>query len=162
MSPTSDPMTPAPPRARRTDPETSQQAGLNVTNLRASQARILQMFRLYGDLYDKQLEKYLHDAERAAGMTRLMSSSGIRSRRSELCKPNMERLDELLDKAYLRLRKDGSLAGDDWRPGSTLYDAAMSAARACLRHEGFRSPLWDTGKRAIVDGRTVILWGIAV
>jgi len=148
--------------ARRTDPATSQQAALDVTNLRASQARILQMFRLYGDMHDKQLEAYLHDAERAAGV-RLMSSSGIRSRRSELAKPNMERLEQLVqelvqtyDTNYeLQKRLGRALSWDD--RGRDLMDRA----RDRLRIEGLRSPLWDTGRRVVVDGRSCIVWGLA-
>lgn len=137
-------------RARRTDPETSKAAASSVTNLRASQARILAMFRLYGDMHDKQLEAYLHDAERSAGI-KPMSPSGIRSRRSELSKPNMDRLDEIMAGEYARGRSRGEVNDallEDW-------------ARKQLHIEGFRSHLWDTGKRAVVDGRTVIVWGIA-
>lgn len=72
-------------RARATDPETSHEAGhAQTSKLRASQARVLAMFKLYGDMHDKQLKEYLHDAEKEMGFTKLMSDSGIRTRRSEL------------------------------------------------------------------------------
>lgn len=51
--------------------------------LRASQARVLNMFKLYGDLHDQALITYLHDLEKSAGM-KLMSPSGARTRRAEL------------------------------------------------------------------------------
>lgn len=81
---------------RHVDPQqTSLDAGLAATTpiakLRASQARVLNMFKLYGDMTDKQLKEYLHDAERGAGITKLMSDSGIRTRRSELVKAGLLR-----------------------------------------------------------------------
>jgi hypothetical protein len=144
----------APPaRARARDPETSREAASRVTNLRASQARVLAMFKLYGDLYDKALMDYLHDAERNAGV-KPMSPSGVRSRRSELAKPNMDRLDEI---AHENLNLLGAVKGAFGR----ITGPHQNAARAQLRTEGFRSVLWDTGERAVVDGRKVIVWGIA-
>jgi len=142
-------------RSRTTDPATSKAAGEQV-ELRASQARVLNMFKLYGDMHDKQLLAYLNDAERAAGL-RPMSPSGARSRRSELAKPNMDRLDELAQEA-LRYRGEYAVA---YRAFERLTSGEREAARILLRAEGFRSKLWDTGKREIVDGRTVIVWGIA-
>lgn len=144
-------------RARATDPTTSHEAAQRVTNMRASQARVLAMFKLYGDLYDAQLIQYLHDAERAAGM-KPMSPSGVRSRRNELSKPNMDRLDEIAhEMTYVTGAED---------PGTSFTYAEHSgveqvALRARLLTEGVKSPLWDTGKRAHVDGRNVIVWGIA-
>lgn len=143
--------------ARRKDPATSQAAAMDVTNLRASQARVLQMFKLYGDLEDKQLTRYLHEAERAAGM-RPMSVSGVRSRRSELAKPNMDRLDEMAREFWryqsIQVKPNAGFA--------ELSASTQDRLRRELRREGFRSPLWDTGKRVIVDGRSVIVWGLAV
>lgn len=78
--------------------------------MRPSQARVHAMFKLYGDMHDKQLMEYLHDMEKAAGFPKLMSPSGIRSRRAELVTAGVLR---------------------------------------------------DTGKREQVDGRNVIVWGIA-
>lgn len=72
----------ADPKARVTDPETKA-AGRAVSNLRASQARILQCFKAYGALDDKQLTRYIWDLEDHLGVKR-MSPSGIRSRRNEL------------------------------------------------------------------------------
>lgn len=142
-------------RARRTDPETSQQAALalEAPKLRASQARVLQMFKLYGDLHDKALITYLHDAERSAGM-KPMSPSGVRSRRSELSKPNMDRLDEIVVSLA---------AAENIKPTDDVFRQIdwMPRARQQLRREGFRSPLWDTGRREVVDGRNVIIWGLA-
>lgn len=145
------------PRARRTDPATSHEAGEKVSKLRASQARVLSMFKLYGDMHDKQLMDYLHDAEKAAGL-KPMSPSGVRSRRSELARPNMERLSEIMrEDTGLALGQHDLFAIDKDSPAERL----LVRARDRLRIEGFRSPLWDTGKREIVDGRTVIIWGLA-
>lgn len=154
-------------RARRTDPETSHQAAERLTpdKLTAAQARVHAMFKLYGDMPDAQLVKYLHEMERSAGFTKVMSPSGVRSRRSELAKPNMDRLDELmvrwaeehrpraLGKWTVALMRDELEAQE--------YHAASHWARTALRSEGFRSPLWDTGSRVKVDGSNVIVWGIA-
>jgi hypothetical protein len=139
-------------KARRTDPATSKAAGAaidsNADKLRASQARVLAMFKLYGDMHDKQLLTNLHDAEKAAGL-KPMSPSGVRSRRSELSKPNMDRLDRLAVEMH----------------GHPLFAICLPSDREVLRErlrsEGFRSPLWDTGVRVIVDGRHVIVWGLA-
>ncbi|HTJ62135.1 MAG TPA: hypothetical protein VL333_13170 [Candidatus Saccharimonadales bacterium] len=126
-----------------------------MTNLRASQARVLNMFVLYGDMNDKQLITYLHDAEKAAGL-KLMSDSGVRTRRSELSKPNMDRLAEIVrEQTGVAVHQHDLLSAD--QGDATVTDAA----RRQLRIEGFRSKLWDTGKREIVDGRTVVVWGLA-
>lgn len=142
-------------RARSGDPDTSHAAAEQVTAIRASQLRVKNMFVLYGDMNDKQLLAVLHEAEKAAGL-KVMSPSGVRSRRSELSKPNMERIAEII-REYTGI------------PSVTAYDLLLAntdqkvveIARERLRREGFRSPLWDTGKREIVDGRRVVLWGIA-
>jgi hypothetical protein len=135
-------------RTRLGDPETSKDASAKLTHMRASQARVLAMFKLYGDLHDKQLIEYLHDAEKSAGL-KPMSESGVRSRRSELAKPNMERLDEIA------LELTGVNRFGD------MNNAGQVKARAMLLVEGLRAPLWDTGKRATVDGRRTIVWGLA-
>ena len=145
-------------RARSSDPETSKDAAKRVTTMRASQARVLAMFKLYGDLHDKQLIEYLNAAEKDAGFKRLMSPSGVRSRRSELSKPNMDRLDEM---AHEMTCVPG--AEDPGTP-LTYYQhrpALQRELRARLLTEGLRSVLWDTGVRALVDGRNVIVWGVA-
>ena len=141
-----------PTRSRKTDPATSREAGERVTNLRASQARVLNMFVLYGDMHDQQLAEYLRDAERTAGLPP-MSSSGVRSRRSELCKPNMDRLDALAAEAHDISMTEGAF--------SLLSPVQQQPCRDRLRREGFRSKLWDTGKREVVNGRRVTVWGLA-
>lgn len=144
-------------RARSSDPETSHEAAQKVTKLRASQARVLAMFKLYGDLYDKQLIEYLHDAERSAGL-KPMSPSGVRSRRNELSKPNMDRLDEIaVDLTYDRSAPEPGTPLDYWQH----TPEEQRELRARLLVEGIRSPLWDTGVRKMVDGRNVIVWGLA-
>lgn len=71
-------------RSRTTDPETSKEAGRKVTNLRASQALVLNIFRAYGEMNDKDLLDRVHSTQRGLGLTKLMSPSGVRSRRNEL------------------------------------------------------------------------------
>lgn len=145
-------------RARRRDPDTSKNAAASVRNMRASHARVLAMFKLYGDMTDETLAKYLNEAEREVGL-KLMSPSGVRSRRSELSKPNMDRLDAIARARF---------------PLATfalLTEPHQNAAREQLRREGFRGidgqpttrdTLWDTGKRETLDsGRSAIVWGIA-
>jgi hypothetical protein len=144
-------------RARLTDPSTSKEAAAKVTHMRASQARVLAMFKLYGDLHDKQLIEYLHDAEKSAGL-KPMSESGARSRRSELSKPNMDRIAQMIEEACVTI---GAEAPDEAAPYADLTEQEQRAMRARLLIEGLRSPLWDTGKRVIVDGRKVIVWGLA-
>lgn len=53
-------------------------------DLTPSQGRVLAQFRMYGDLTDRQLLKYLHSMEKGAGIKKLMSDSGARTRRKEL------------------------------------------------------------------------------
>lgn len=141
---------------------------LAKVELRASQARVLNMFLLYGDMNDKMLKTYLHDAEKAAGFRKLMSDSGIRTRRSELSKPNEERLEELRVEWY---ESHGYLRdGQGWfknegptfpRVSDQVRRNVESWTRDKLRAEGFRSKLWDTGKREVIDGREVTVWGLA-
>lgn len=136
-------------RARSRDPETSKAAAASVKNKRASHERILNMFRLYGDMNDETLTRVIRDAEKAAGLPP-MSVSGVRSRRSELSKPNMDRLDEIAREHNER----------DFAAQSS--GAVRDALRGFLRREGFRSELWDTGKReTLASGRQAIVWGIA-
>lgn len=141
--------------ARTGDPQTSKDAAASVVNLRASQARVLNIFKAYGDLTDDQLLEYLHDLERNLRIS-IMSPSGARSRRSELSKPNMDRLDEIA--AEMGQEATGL-------PGLVLGDLTAGdqvRARERLRTEGFRSPLWDTGeRRKLASGRMSIVWGLA-
>lgn len=138
------------PRARTSDPVTSKEAAKSVRAVRASHLRILAQFRLYGDMTDEQLALVLEDAEKGAGIKH-MSPSGVRSRRSELSKPNMDRIAEIIEEN--EMRSDAA---------ATPVNQIDAAARRQLRIEGFRSPLWDTG---VVDtnaaGRKVIVWGLA-
>lgn len=140
-------------RARSRDPETSKAAAQSVRNLRDSHRRIVAMFKLYGDMTDETLLSLLNSAARETGF-KPMSPSGVRSRRSELSKPNTDRLDEIAAEFY-----DGPLFG----AFSRLPDeAARTRMRGQLRAEGFKSELWDTGKReALASGRQAIVWGIA-
>lgn len=148
-------------RARSSDPKTSKAAAASVTNLRASHRRVLAMFKLYGDMTDEQLTESIHDAEKDAGLAKLMSPSGVRSRRSELSKPNMDRLREI---------KDGMHDDNEARAVAGTYDRAKvddsaefnRVARGILIIEGLRSELWDTGRRAtLASGRSAIVWGLA-
>lgn len=145
-------------RARSSDPVTSKAAAQSVTNLRASQARVLAMFKLYGDLTDEKLTMYLHDAEKAAGL-KPMSPSGVRSRRNELSKANMDRLDEIaVEMTYVASAPEPGTPLTYWQHD----DKERRALRAMLETEGFRSPLWDTGKmEKLASGRLAIVWGIA-
>jgi hypothetical protein len=134
--------------ARSSDPKTSKEAAASVRNLRASHRRVLAMFKLYGDMTDEQLSESLNDAEKDAGV-KLMSPSGVRSRRSELSKPNMDRL------AAIVADMEKSFPGEE----ACVID---SNARARLKQEGFKSELWDTGERRVLSsGRHAIVWGIA-
>lgn len=143
--------------ARPTDPDTSHTAAAEAARkLRASQRRILAMFKLYGDMTDEELLTVLHEAERSASI-HIMSPSGARSRRSELSKPNMDRLREI----HSAMVEAGIDAG---RTREALEDdeSLKQAARDYLRTEGFRSELWDTGvTRVLESGKRGIVWGIA-
>jgi hypothetical protein len=138
----------APARARSADPSTSKQAAASVSDLRASHQRVLAMFKNYGDMTDETLGEFLDQAARETGFKR-MSPSGVRSRRSELSKPNMDRLDEI--------------AAENMNiPFTSLTEGNQNAARNQLRREGFKSQLWDTGKRERMStGRQAIVWGLA-
>lgn len=143
--------------SRSSDPQTSKEAGQLATTavkLRASHALILNVFAAYGDMNDKDLLDRVHDVERNLGKKKLISPSGARSRRSELSKPNMDRLDEIamdinpeLQRAYGAFE---SLSRED-----------KTTARMRLAAEGFKSKLWDTGKREVVENRHVTVWGLA-
>jgi hypothetical protein len=143
--------------ARSSDPETSKAAAASVQNLRASHKRVLAMFRAYGDMTDETLASYLDEAASETGI-KLMSPSGVRSRRSELSKPNMDRMEELREE-WLKQNRPGQKLDqlDDHE-----YNACGYWARATLLVEGLRAPLWDTGKReALSSGRQAIVWGLA-
>lgn len=158
------------PVARKTDPETSHQAAEGVTRLRASQALVLNVFVAYGEMNDKDLLDRVHSTQRQLGLSKLMSPSGVRSRRSELSKPNQDRIDELVDEWMTARNFVRGLEGQpyflnvapDFRKVTPeeLAEARLSS-RAVLIHEGLRSKLWDTGRREIVDNRSVVVWGIA-
>jgi hypothetical protein len=144
-------------RARSRDPETSKAAAASVRNVRASHTRVLAMFRLYGDMTDESLAALLKDAARETGL-KAMSPSGVRSRRSELAKPNMDRLDSLA----LELWSNDDKASPRRPFFSELNEYEQRLTREQLRREGFRSPLWDTGKReTLASGRQAIVWGVA-
>lgn len=140
----------SPPATRSTDPATSKAAAASVRKQTANQARIVALFKTYGDMTDEQLAKLLDElAEQKLGVR--MSPSSIRSRRSELAKPNMERLDEMAREHVT-----------DAKSFADLDEGAQGVLRIHLRREGFRSPLWDTGKRETMStGRQAIVWGIA-
>ncbi|MEP6990088.1 MAG: hypothetical protein ABJA80_04090 [bacterium] len=144
----------APARARSSDPTTSRDAAASVQSVRASHRRVLAMFKLYGDMTDEQLAESIREAEKDAGLVKLMSPSGVRSRRSELAKPNMDRLDEISNEIVA--------ANPDLSRVALRDEAVDFNARRQLRLEGFRAPLWDTGKRTTLStGRKAIVWGIA-
>ena len=139
----------AEPATRKGHPETSRAAAASVQNMRASHKRVLAMFRTYGDMTDETLAEYLNEAAKDTGI-KLMSPSGVRSRRSELSKPNMDRIEEMEQEM-----------GDGVAMAMT-HEQAMQQCRARLLVEGVRSPLWDTGKREkLASGRMAIVWGIA-
>lgn len=112
--------------------------------MRASQARVLAMFRLYGAMDDTQLIRYQREQAIEAGVKPL-SDSGTRSRRSELSKPNEERL------AVLRQQFIFHNYGTE---------AADKEARKTLLAEGVRSPLWSVTERVLDTGRRATVWEI--
>jgi hypothetical protein len=132
--------------ARASDPETSHAAAASV-NQSEGQALVLKMFRRYGPMTDEVLQARMK--EHLPGM---LSESGVRTRRSELSKPNMERLEEIV----VELTTPGSEPGE---PKGHFSETV----RAQLRREGFRSVLWDSGERADVSSgrRQAIVWEIA-
>lgn len=138
---------------RLTDPATSKRAAVAATapdKLRASHRRVLQLFRRYGNMDDKSL----FSVAKAEGWE--VSDSGLRSRRSELSKPNMLRLKELAESQLL--------AAGIGRGAETEEDvaAAYRWAREILLVEGIRSPLWDTGRRVkTIAGLEAVVWGLA-
>lgn len=127
--------------------------------MRASQMRVLQLFTEYGDMDDRALLR----VAKAAGVK--MSDSGLRSRRSELAKPNMDRLDTLAND-WLTSNHNLTIFPELYAmnpPSEPLLTAAYEWARRTLRIEGFRSPIWDTGRRVAYEGgRQGIVWGKAV
>lgn len=131
--------------------------------MRASQMRVLQLFTEYGDMDDRALLR----VAKAAGVK--MSDSGLRSRRSELAKPNMDRMAELRAQWYNERTPGDKIIGpwelEKYEPDAHYQHvaAAWEWARRTLRIEGFRSPLWDTGRRVTYEGgRQGIVWGKAV
>lgn len=156
-----------PERVRATDPATSHEAAARAeTTLTPFQMRVLGVFRNLGDMNDKMLVRCVNDAEKSMGFQKLSSPSGIRSRRSELAKPNEDRMLELRRSFYIQhgLWPETSPGGVlDWERAAPKEHIAKAceAARNELRIEGFRSPLWNTGRTEKVDGHNVIVWGIA-
>lgn len=147
--------------SRSSDPSTSKEAGqlaTTATKLRASHALILRVFEAYGPMHDKDLLDRVNSVEKNLGIRKVMSPSGVRSRRSEMSKPNMERLDEI---AMNITREEGGIPSRAWGSFAGLTLELQHEAREQLRREGFPSKLWDTGEREIVDGRSVIVWGLA-
>lgn len=140
----------AEPATRKGHPETSRAAAASVQNIRASHKRVLAMFRTYGDMTDETLAEYLNEAAKDTGI-KLMSPSGVRSRRSELSKPNMDRLGEIVEDVK-----------QEHKSPPITDEAAHVCARARLVIEGVRAPLWDTGRREkLSSGRMAIVWGLA-
>lgn len=150
-------------RARTSDPDTSKAAAASVQNLRASHRRVLAMFRAYGDMTDETLAEYLNEAARDTGV-KMMSPSGVRSRRSELSKPNMDRIEELMMEWTRTHRPHINVHPLTYRSHLDNHEVAAACvwARATLITEGIRSPLWDTGRREkLSSGRMAIVWGLA-
>lgn len=149
--------------ARSADPRTSKAAAASVRGLAASHRRILALFERYGDMTDETLGKLL-DELAAEKIAPKMSPSGIRSRRSDLSKPNMRRLDQIA----VDLACGADLAAKAFADLDAYW---QDQARTQLRREGFRGidgepttrpTLWDTGKREpMATGRQAIVWGIA-
>lgn len=150
-------------RARTADPSTSHAAAAGQTEPRitATMQRVLQCFKLYGDMTDTTLARNLNQMERDAGMTKLTSPSGARSRRKDLSRANEERLMELRMEWY----KDNGLIDRVDIPVNVpdvSYRAADEWARRTLRLEGVRSPLWPTGAfERLQSGYNAIVWGVA-
>lgn len=144
--------------ARTTDPATSKAAaeGHSESQLTATQQRVLNCFRLYGDMTDVALVKNLNAMERDAGLTRFTSASGARSRRKDLSRANEARLAEL----RAQWQAETPWAHTD---SAAAFDAAADEwARRTLRLEGFRAPLWPTGKtERLQTGYQAIVWGLA-
>lgn len=139
-------------RARAGDPDTSKAAAasLDEAKLTGLQARILQLFRVYGPMHDAQLYTRLLEQERQLGYTKLTSPSGCRSRRSELSRPNMDWIiasiaEQMRDPFYVK----------------ASAETRASNARFRLGQRGLLSPLWDSGRRITVDTKKVIVWEIA-
>lgn len=152
------------PRARSADPATSKQAAASVQNMRASHRMVLAMFRAYGEMTDETLAEYINAAAENTGVKR-MSPSGVRSRRSELAKPNMDRLNEIvreMSNTKATYHEAIGLTEQGNAQDRERWTKIVSAARHRLRVEGWYSPLWDTGKRErMKTGRLAIVWGIA-
>lgn len=98
--------------ARRSDPATSKEAGAaaKAKDRTPLQDRILRLFQAYGPMTDAALYTRLMEMETQLGFTKFTSPSGCRSRRSELSKPNMDRLSEILHENHDWI---GELSSDD-------------------------------------------------
>lgn len=120
-------------------------------SLSTTQREVVKAYAVYGPMNDTTLVDLMRQRA-ASGERPPVSDSGIRSRRAELSKPNMERLDEI----RLQLVDACERRGE-----SMSAEEADHAARAQLRREGFRSPVWDTGTRERINGRAHTVWGIA-
>lgn len=145
------------PSTRLHDPETSKAAAAAPRKLKPLQLRILQAYRVYGAMDDRQLLQVINDMERELGFTRFSSPSSVRSRRSELSKRNTERLRQLREAWW----KEVAVAPATEREEKEMERQADAAARRFLAVEGFRDPIWDTGQRIrLPDTNTrAIVWG---
>ena len=127
--------------------------------MRASQARVLAMFRLYGAMDDTQLIRYQREQAIEAGVKPL-SESGTRSRRSELSKPNEERLAELRAEFMRVAREKIPVAPTSQSEIEREAKFADDWARSTLLREGVRSPLWAVTERTLDTGRKATVWEI--
>lgn len=146
-------------RVRKSDPRTSHEAaaGQADSKITLTQRRVLSAFKLYGEMTDATLVAVLNGMEREAGLLKLTSPSGARSRRSELSKPNEDRLVQLRTEWWLT--NEPKVGDCTLEEGEAMADAW---ARSTLRVEGFRSPLWNTGKvEKLPTGYNAVVWGIA-
>lgn len=137
--------------ARSHDPATSKAAAasLTVADLRTTQREVLQLYRRLGAMDDRAMIR----AARDIGLTQ--SDSSLRSRRSELSKPNQERIAAMVDEAVAayKARNDGV------HPLDADLARFEAEARERLAIEGFRSPVYDTGRRVTYEGgRQGIVW----
>lgn len=140
----------APARARTSDPASSKRAAASLTlaDLRTTQREVLQLYRRLGPMDDRTMIR----AARDMGLTQ--SDSSLRSRRSELSKPNQERVAELVAElvAEYHDRSEPDLTAAEREEVERL-------ARARLAAEGFRAPVYDTGQRtAYAGGRSGVVW----
>lgn len=131
--------------ARKNNPRTSKDAAatFDMAKIRTSQREVLQLFRIYGPMDDRALI----EAARERGSAQ--SDSSIRTRRSELSKPNTDRVRAIVEEM-----------GDGVELEMT-EDEAEAHARSRLSLEGYRGPVYDTGKRVVYGtGRRGIVYDI--